>query len=101
MNIGEAIKFCRSRRNLTQSELAKRSDVSVSYLSMLEKGRRDPSLKTIEKVALGLRIPASILVLLAADPRELDPIDRTVAEKLSHLALNLLREENGVQEKLL
>ena len=101
MNIGEAIKFCRSRRNLTQSELASRSGVSVSYLSMLEKEKRDPSLKTIEKIAFGLGIPASILVLIAADPRELEPIDRAVAEKISHIALNLLREENSAQEQLL
>lgn len=101
MNIGEAIKFCRSRRNLTQAELAKRSDVSVSYLSMLEKNKRDPSLKTIEKIAGGLGIPASILVLIAADPRELEPIDQAVAEKISHIAMNLLREEHNGQESLL
>jgi len=101
MNLGEAIKFCRSRRKLTQSELAKRSEVSVSYLSMLEKNKRDPSLKMIEKLAAGLGIPASILILIAADPRELEPIDRTVAEKISYIAMNLLREENSAQESLL
>jgi len=101
MNIGEAIKFCRSRRNLTQAELAKRSAMSVSYLSMVEKNRRDPSLRMIEKVAGGLGIPASLLVLIASDPRELEPIDRAVAEKISYIAMNLLREENDVQESLL
>jgi len=101
MNIGEAIKFCRSRRKLTQAELAKRSDVSVSYLSMLEKDKRDPSLKTIEKIAGGLGIPASLLVLIAVDPRELEPIDQAVAEKISHIAMNLLREEPNGQESLL
>lgn len=101
MNLGEAIKLCRTRRGLTQTELAERSGVSVSYLSMLEQNKRDPSLKTIEKIAGGIGLPASLLILIAADPRELEPVDRTIAEKVSHLVLTLLREKRNGQQTLL
>ena len=41
MNIGQAIQLARSKRKLSQAELAKRAGISVSYLSLLERGRRD------------------------------------------------------------
>ncbi|MHA1280501.1 MAG: helix-turn-helix domain-containing protein [Candidatus Helarchaeota archaeon] len=38
---GTLLKEFRLRVNLTQSELAKRSEITKSYISKLEKGKRD------------------------------------------------------------
>lgn len=100
MNIGSAIKFCRTQRDLTQGELAERAEISVSYLSQLEKGRRDSTIKTIEKIAIALEIPSSILFFIASDHSELAPLDQSLAEKLSYAIFALLKEKKDAPSLL-
>lgn len=46
----------RAKQELTQANVAERTQLSVSYISMLERAQRDPALETVERVAgaLGL-----------------------------------------------
>lgn len=92
MNLGGAIQMCRTRRQLSLKDLAKLADCSVSYLSMLENSKRDPTLGTIEKIAKGLRVPVEILFFLGADRGELSGIDKDLAGRLAVTALDLLNE---------
>lgn len=92
MNIGNAIKMCRTARQLSQSELAERAQLSVSYLSLLERGKRDPVLSTVVAIAKALDVPLSILVFLAASDGELESIGKELAEKFADVALRLMRE---------
>lgn len=57
MNVGNAIRRCRTRRGVSQSEVANRAKCSLSYLSMLENNKRDPTLSTVTRIAQALRIP--------------------------------------------
>jgi len=91
MNLGRAIKLCRTQKNLKQSELADKANISVSYLSLLEQGKRDPSFSSVEKVAEALEVPISILMFLAADKDEISEVSPELAEKLAHTALELIR----------
>lgn len=45
----------RTRQKLTQTVLADKAGISVSYVSMLERGQRSPPLDTIESLAKALR----------------------------------------------
>jgi transcriptional regulator with XRE-family HTH domain len=92
MNIGGAIQMCRTRRQLSQADLAKLAGCSVSYLSMLENSKRDPTLSTVQKIATGLRVPMEILFFLGADRGELSGIDKDLAGRLAMTALDLLNE---------
>ena len=47
----------RQAKNLTQTALAKRAKISVSYVSMLERGARVPPLETLEAIAKALGVP--------------------------------------------
>lgn len=101
MNLGKAISLCRTQRGLTQAELASRSGVSTSYLSLLEKNKRkDPSLSTMRKIAEALRVPFGILFFLAADKSELSGLPPELIEKLAYAALSLLNEP-GPEQTLL
>ncbi len=52
----------RTKRGLSQKELADAVGISVSYVSMLERGQRSPPLETIERMARALRVsPASLV----------------------------------------
>jgi transcriptional regulator with XRE-family HTH domain len=90
MNIGKAIKLCRTQKNMKQAELARLANISVSYLSLLEQGKRDPNFTTVTDIAAALNIPVSILVFLATDQDKLTGISPELAEKLSYTALKLI-----------
>ena len=54
VSFGNSIRKLRAKKNLTQRELAKRSGLDVTYISGIERGVRNPSLKSLESVAKGL-----------------------------------------------
>lgn len=96
MKLGKAIKTCRIQREMNQANLAKIAGISVPYLSLLEKGKRDPSFSTIQKIATALEVPMSLLVFLAAEKDEIIEISPELAEKLSLLALQLIGKPSNV-----
>jgi transcriptional regulator with XRE-family HTH domain len=53
------LKSERLRRKLSQEALASRAGLSVSYISMLERGQRTPPLDTLESIAKALSVTAS------------------------------------------
>jgi transcriptional regulator with XRE-family HTH domain len=94
MNISKALKLCRSRKGMTKTKLAELAEVSVSYLTLLEQGKRDPNLSVIEKLCSALNIPSTIFMFLASDINELNGISTELAEKLSFTALQLIEEDS-------
>lgn len=93
-NIGSTIKLCRSRRGLHQKQLAEQADLSISYLSLIEQGKRTPNLEVLEQIADALDVPLNVLVFLASDKSELAEVDQDVAEKLSLLAWKLIENDD-------
>lgn len=91
MNIGKAIKLCRTQKNMRQSELSTSAKISGAYLSLIEQGKRDPNFSVLQAIAKGLDIPLSILVFLAADNHELKEISPELVDKLSTVALELVK----------
>lgn len=92
MNIGQAIKLCRAQQGVSQSAIASRANCSVSYLSMLENNKRDPTLSTVARIAEALHVPIGLLFVLAADQSELGSVDARIADQLMQAALFSLRE---------
>lgn len=60
--IGERIKRFRSMRGLSQEKLAERAQISNTYLSRVENGRRQASLEVLTRIAAALNIPLSSLI---------------------------------------
>lgn len=100
MNIGSAIQMCRAKRRLSQAEVARRAECSVSYLSMLENSLRDPTLSTVTKIAQALGVPIEILFFLGAENSELAGIDKGLAGQLAMTALELLNEPVPVKAQV-
>lgn len=55
-NFGEAVRHYRKKNNLSQEGLAAKAKIDLTTVSEIESGLRNPSLKTIHKLALALRI---------------------------------------------
>lgn len=59
IKLGSNVKRYRKENNLTQEQLATKVRVSPTYIGFIEQGQRNPSLKTLDKIAriLGVEMP--------------------------------------------
>lgn len=62
MSIGQNIKSIRKERKYTQNELAKRANISRTYLSDIENDRYNPSIDTLLDIAKALEIEVISLI---------------------------------------
>jgi transcriptional regulator with XRE-family HTH domain len=99
MNYGRALKIARAIAGLQQKELARRADIDPSHVSLMEMGKRQPSVQSLEKLSKALRVPIYLLTLLAAEDGDLkisDPVElKRISELLARLLLRDLRKESG------
>lgn len=89
MNYGRAIKIVRAAYGLSQTELAERLSITASHLSLIEAGKRQPSLRVLAEVSAALQVPQHLLSLLAAGPDQLT--DDADPKYVTELARTLLR----------
>jgi transcriptional regulator with XRE-family HTH domain len=62
---GIAVRELRSKRGLSQEELAERSELHRTYISGIERGLRNPGLVNVQRIAAALGVRASELLALA------------------------------------
>ena len=60
--LGRKLKALRTARELNQTILAKRARVTQPYIVALEKGRENPSLAVLERLAKALKVTVGELV---------------------------------------
>lgn len=60
--IGGAIRELRERRGLTLEGLAANADISYQYLSGIETGKENFSIRILEKIARALELPMVALI---------------------------------------
>lgn len=62
-SVGERIRAIRKAKGLTQQQLAELSGLDDAYVGSLERGERNFSIDTLEKVVLALEVPTADLFL--------------------------------------
>lgn len=62
MCIGKNIKKYRKDKGLTQNELAKKSNMSRTYLADIENNRYNPSVEILRNIANSLEVPLSSII---------------------------------------
>lgn len=82
--VGERIRRLREKAGLTQEELAEIADLHYSYVGHIERGTKNPSLKSLTKIADALGVPVAQLM---ADSRREIQIDATDVLRRELLAL--------------
>ena len=82
--VGRKIRHLRLSRvgpKLTQEHLSERAHISVSFLSMIERGERSPHLETLSKLASALEVSMAELFTLDDAPHNgVEPIYRPLIE---------------------
>ncbi len=59
---GQVVQELRRKRGLSQEEFGFECELHRTYISLLERGKRIPSLITIIQLAIALEVPASELI---------------------------------------
>ncbi len=62
VHIGERLRKQRTRRALTQAELAERSGVTTATVARIERDEIEPRMTTLRKLAHGLEVDPAELV---------------------------------------
>ena len=91
---GKQIRRYRKALNLSQEELAERCRLHSTYIGQLERGEKNASLESIQKLSLGLNIPiAKLFECFSIDTNEPTP-----ATKIYYTVLTM---ENDTQKHIL
>lgn len=61
-NLGKNLRDARDRLGLTQEDVAARSGVQAGEISRIERGKRDPQVSTLEKIATAVEMPPGRLL---------------------------------------
>lgn len=61
VQLGMRIRFLRKEKKMSQLDLSLESGVNKNYLCDLEKGRRNPSVLVLEKIAVALDVDLQTL----------------------------------------
>jgi transcriptional regulator with XRE-family HTH domain len=93
---GQKIRELRNERGYSLYELAEKAGLSLSYLSEIERGCKNPSLKTVKKLAEALHVPQEQLIGGAVrDEIKLGERIRLFREK-NKLTLKELAQKAGI-----
>lgn len=60
-SLAERIRYLRRLRDMTQSDLAKKSGISQSTVAQIEKDKIDPSIKTLRQICAALEVDPAVL----------------------------------------
>lgn len=98
-DMGRRIRDLRRARGMTQQQLARRANISGSFLGLIERGKKTPALETLVDLcnALGTDmnylLAGSLEVLPADGPETTEPQMRRKLVALLSYAQELLKEE--------
>lgn len=75
VDFGLALKECRQRARFSQEDLALESELDRTYISMLERNIKAPTLTTLVKLAEALSISPSTMLAIAENGKKLEEIN--------------------------
>ena len=62
MSLGDKVRYAREQLGITTQTLASKAGISQPYISEIENGNKNPSAKTIMKLAAALNVPGEFLL---------------------------------------
>jgi len=90
MQLGEALRLVRVFHDKNQTDVAAELDISRSYLSEIESGKKTPSFELLQRYATSFKLPLSSLLLFTENAGE-SPRDLSVKSMLGSKAISILK----------
>ncbi|MBK5493202.1 MULTISPECIES: helix-turn-helix domain-containing protein [Bacillus] len=88
--IGENVRFLRKKRGLTQEELAERINLQQAYIGGVERGERNISMLTLQKIADGLEVSPDLVLNFG----NINLIDNPQRDESLSIITSLLHQKN-------
>jgi transcriptional regulator with XRE-family HTH domain len=89
--LSKNIKLLRKQRSLSQIELAEKADISIPFLSNIERGNKWPHPDTLTKLAEALGVEVYALFTIDCSPKE----------ELEHLRQEIIQDiKNNYDDRL-
>ena len=93
MDIGQAIKELRTKRDMTQEQLAASVGMTTNAISMWELGKRIPPKESIERLCRAFGIPVSYMLMAAIEEKDIPEEKRVLFRALLKPLRNELLEK--------
>lgn len=77
---------------MNQSELAERCSITQTSLSQIERGNKNPSQKTLDKICKELEVPVSLLYVLGMTEEDVPMCRRAIYRQLFPSMMSLMKE---------
>lgn len=90
MDIGATVRRLRRNRNLTQGELARRCEISQTYLSQIEKNNAAPTLEMVQHIASLLGVPYPVFMFLTLDENDVEESKKAVFRQVAPSILGMV-----------
>lgn len=78
MKLGEIISSTRKSKGYKQGFIANKIGVTQTYLSQIEKDKKEPTLSLLKKIASSLEIPLPIMFFLALEEEDIPEKKREI-----------------------
>jgi transcriptional regulator with XRE-family HTH domain len=91
--LGKNIKFLRFRRQYSQADLAERANISITFLSNIERGLKFPKPDILSQIAEGLEVKVCELF-------ETDPVPDDSKELISHFSEDISKKVNQTMKEV-
>ena len=93
MDYGKAVRVARAISGIQQKELADRAGLNSSYVSLIEMGKRKPSLKAVRALSSALEMPPDLLTLLGIESEDLSLADTNEVDEVAKSLFKVLLAE--------
>ena len=97
--LGKRIQSIREKKGLTQEQMEERTGVNTKYISAVERGKKNVTIKTLEKLAAGLDVELYQLFLITEEigseravKKAIDSLTKEADIKTLNLCLDFLRK---------
>lgn len=96
MNIGSTLRLLRTAANLKQGNLAEDLSVTQNYLSLVENGKKEPSLTFLKKFSKKLDVPLGYLLWVALEDTDSDE-ELELRDKMKTLLIKMLETQRRAE----
>jgi transcriptional regulator with XRE-family HTH domain len=90
MKIGKTLRYLRTAKDVSQIELAGALGVTPSYLSLVEHGRREPSLCFLKRASQHFRIPLPFFLIQDTPLGKWKPGQQRLIREIRHNLLQFI-----------
>lgn len=98
--IGERIRIFRKERGLSQEELAHLAKLHTTYIGQLERGEKNATLESIEKVAKALEISLEDLFRLVHPQNKNYTQEYTLSKIISRMQTRSIKDQELILQLL-